>query len=128
MMGQGRSLGTVTYSNATAIVASTSITYTVAQGVPGFNGDTQTPFERATTVDAYNHKSISYTDGFGHHAIVRTTAASVRPIGPIRRIAPFKATMISWEMSSRRLPMTKIPTRLPPIALFMMGQIAHWLE
>ena len=64
--GLGRSLGTVTYSNATAIIDSVSTTYSVAQGLPGFTVDTQTPFERVTAVDAYNHQQITYSDGFGN--------------------------------------------------------------
>ncbi|GHO48680.1 RHS repeat-associated core domain-containing protein [Ktedonospora formicarum] len=62
----GRSLGSVTYSDTTTITLSSTLTYTVAQGIPGFSGESSsTAFEQTATFDAYNHKTISFTDALG---------------------------------------------------------------
>ncbi|GER89989.1 hypothetical protein KDW_41510 [Dictyobacter vulcani] len=63
--GLGRPLGSVTYQDANTIKLSTSIAYTVAQGLPSFTQNTTFPFERTTTLDAYNHQAVSYTDAIG---------------------------------------------------------------
>lgn len=61
----GRPLGTVIYGNGSTIVQSSSISYTVAQGVATISSENNTPYERTTTLDSYNHQTISYTDGLG---------------------------------------------------------------
>ena len=63
--GLGRSLGSITYSDASTIVLESSYSYTVAQGVPGISSDSSTPFERTITLDAYNHQAIGFTDALG---------------------------------------------------------------
>ncbi|GER88987.1 hypothetical protein KDW_31490 [Dictyobacter vulcani] len=60
-----RPLGSVTYGDATTIVTSSSIIYTVAQGVPSFQYDTATPFQQTITLDAYNHQTIGFADALG---------------------------------------------------------------
>src|SRR5258708_20913705 len=60
--GLNRNLGSVTYSNATTIVLSTSVSYTVAQRVQGITSENANPYEQTLTLDAYNHPSIAHTD------------------------------------------------------------------
>lgn len=61
----GRSLGSVTYNNTSQIISESTISYTVGQGMNDFAADTSTPFEQKTVVDAYNHRTITYTDALG---------------------------------------------------------------
>src|SRR5258708_832017 len=63
--GLDRTLGSVTYSNATTIVLSTSVSYTAAQGVQGITRDSSTPYDQPIILAAYNHQTISYTDALG---------------------------------------------------------------
>ncbi|GCE23204.1 RHS repeat-associated core domain-containing protein [Dictyobacter kobayashii] len=63
--GLGRQLGSATYQDASTIKLSTSVAYTVAQGLPSFTQNPTLPFERTTTLDAYNHQAVSYTDAIG---------------------------------------------------------------
>ncbi|GCE23180.1 hypothetical protein KDK_69800 [Dictyobacter kobayashii] len=66
--GLGRPLGSVTYQDTSTIVLSTSVSYQVANALPGFTKEqSTTPFERTITVDAYNHQQVSYTDALGRH-------------------------------------------------------------
>ncbi|MDQ2714976.1 MAG: RHS repeat protein, partial [Chloroflexota bacterium] len=92
----GRSLGQVTYSDqntGTYIVLSTSISYTVAQGVTGLSAENSNAYEQTITLDAYNHQSISYRDALGRqrysqifsgttpYSVVRTVGASYDGLG-----------------------------------------------
>lgn len=86
--GLGRALGSVTYSDATTIKLSTSLTYTVADGLPGFTQNTGLPFERTTTLDAYHHQLVSYTDAVGRQP-------------PTRWCVPCAMIVIRWAICMR---------------------------
>src|SRR5579883_966889 len=90
----GRSLGTVTYGQGTTIVQESTISYTVAQGVPTISSESSTAYEQTITLDAYHHQSISYADGFGRtrytqvfsgtaspYTVVRTVGTTYDPVG-----------------------------------------------
>jgi RHS repeat-associated protein len=84
--GLGRSLGSITYSNATTIVLESSLSYTVAQGVPGTSLDSSTPFERTITLDAYNHQAIGFTDALGRTRYTQVYSGTGSPYSMIRTV------------------------------------------
>jgi RHS repeat-associated protein len=91
--GLGRSLGSITYSNATTIVLESSISYTVATGVPGISSDTSTPFERTVTLDAYNHQAIGFTDALGRTRYTQVYSGTSSPYSMIRTVGDTYDTM-----------------------------------
>ncbi|GER89975.1 hypothetical protein KDW_41370 [Dictyobacter vulcani] len=84
--GLGRPLGSVTYQDANTIKLSTSIAYTVAQGLPSFTQNTTLPFERTTTLDAYNHQAVSYTDAIGRQRYNQVFKGNGAPYTVLRTI------------------------------------------
>nr|MBA2393449.1 RHS repeat-associated core domain-containing protein [Ktedonobacteraceae bacterium] len=103
----GRSLGQVTYSdqnNGTFIVLSTSISYTVAQGVTGLSSENSNAYEQTITLDAYNHQSISYSDALGRqrytqifsgtnpYSVVRTVGTNYDGLGDTILVQTFDHT------------------------------------
>ncbi len=85
--GLGRSLGSITYSNATTIVLESSIIYTVATGVPGTSLDSSTPFERTITLDAYNHQAIGFTDALLRTRYTQEYSGTGSPYTMVRTIS-----------------------------------------
>src|SRR5260370_41162994 len=85
--GLGRSLGSITYSNATTIVLESSISYTVATGVPGTSLDSSTPFERTIMLDAYNHQAIGFTDALGRTRYTQEYSGTSSPYSMIRTVS-----------------------------------------
>lgn len=79
--GLGRSEGSVTYSDATTIVLSTSLSYAVAQGVTGLSSENNNAYEQTTTLDAYNHQSISYSDALGRTRFDQLFSGTTSPTG-----------------------------------------------
>ncbi len=84
--GLGRSEGSVTYSDATTIVLSASLLYTVAQGVTGLSSENNTAYEQTTTLDAYNHQSINYSDAFGRTRFDQLFSGTTSPYSVARTI------------------------------------------
>jgi RHS repeat-associated protein len=87
--GLGRSLGSVTYSSASGIALSATVTYTVERSLPSFNVDIATPFERGTTLDAYNHQTVTYTDALGRQRYSQTfdgTGTATNPYKALKTI------------------------------------------
>ncbi|GER89996.1 hypothetical protein KDW_41580 [Dictyobacter vulcani] len=84
--GLGRPLGSVTYQDANTIKLSTSVSYTVAQGLPSFTQNTTLPFERTTTLDAYNHQAVSYTDAIGRQRYNQVFKGNGAPYTVLRTI------------------------------------------
>ncbi|GER89970.1 hypothetical protein KDW_41320 [Dictyobacter vulcani] len=84
--GLGRALGSATYQDASTIVLSSSVAYTVAQGLPSFNQSTTLPFERTTTLDAYNHQAVSYTDAIGRQRYNQVFKGNGAPYTVLRTI------------------------------------------
>jgi RHS repeat-associated protein len=84
--GLGRPLGSITYSNATTIVLESSLSYTVAQGVPGISSDSSTPFEHTIALDAYNHQVIDYSDALGRTAYTHLYQGTASPYSMIRTV------------------------------------------
>ena len=84
--GLGRSEGSVTYSDATTIVLSTSLSYIVAQGVTGFSSESNNAYEQTTMLDAYNHQSISYSDAFGRVRFDQLFSGTASPYSVVRTI------------------------------------------
>ncbi|HLG75756.1 MAG TPA: hypothetical protein VKX46_05040, partial [Ktedonobacteraceae bacterium] len=82
----GRSLGTVTYGNGSTIVQESTISYTVAQGVPTISSESSTPYEQTITLDAYHHQSISYADGFGRTRYTQVFSGTSSPYAVIRTV------------------------------------------
>ncbi|HLG76689.1 MAG TPA: RHS repeat-associated core domain-containing protein, partial [Ktedonobacteraceae bacterium] len=89
-----RSLGTVTYGQGTTIVEESTISYTIAQGVPTLASESSTAYEQTITLDAYQHQAITYTDGLGRtrytqvfsgtaspYTVVRTVGTTYDPVG-----------------------------------------------
>ncbi|WP_149403029.1 RHS repeat-associated core domain-containing protein, partial [Dictyobacter arantiisoli] len=84
-----RSLGSVTYQDASTIVLSTTVSYQLGNGLASFSRDTSTPFERTITQDAYNHQQISYSDALGRHRydqLFSGTGASGSPYSTVRTL------------------------------------------
>ncbi len=84
--GLGRVLGSATYSNATTIVEEDSTSYTIAQGVPTISSESSTPYEQTITLDAYNHQSITYTDGFGRTRYTQIESGTASPYSVVRTV------------------------------------------
>ncbi|GCF10715.1 RHS repeat-associated core domain-containing protein [Dictyobacter arantiisoli] len=87
--GLGRSLGSVTYQDASTIVLTTTVSYQLGNGLASFSRDTTTPFERTITLDAYNHQQISYSDALGRHRydqLFSGTGASGSPYSTVRTL------------------------------------------
>ncbi|HZS77167.1 MAG TPA: hypothetical protein VFA41_11195 [Ktedonobacteraceae bacterium] len=82
----GRSEGSVTYSDATTIVLSTTLNYTVAQGVPGFSSESSNAYGQTITLDAYNHQSISYTDALGRLRFSQVFSGTASPYSVVRTV------------------------------------------
>lgn len=82
----GRSLGSVTYSDATTIVQSSTLSYTVALGVPTLSSESSTAYEQTITLDAYKHQSISYTDGLGRTRYSQVESGTAIPYSVVRTI------------------------------------------
>ncbi len=83
---QGRSQGSVTYSNNGTIVESSTTNYTVAQGLPGFTVDSSTPFEQTISLDAYNHQDVSYMDALGRVRYEQIFSGTGSPYTVVRTI------------------------------------------
>ncbi|WP_126556624.1 RHS repeat-associated core domain-containing protein [Dictyobacter kobayashii] len=84
--GLGRPLGSATYQDATTIKLSTSVAYTVGVGLPSFTQSTTLPFERTTTLDAYNHQSVSYADGVGYQRYTQVFSGTGPSYAVVRTI------------------------------------------
>ncbi len=84
--GLGRSLGSVTYSDATTIVLESSLSYTVAQGVTGISSESGNPYEQTITLDAYNHQSISYSDALGRTRYSQVFSGTSSPYSVVRTV------------------------------------------
>jgi len=84
--GLGRSLGSVTYSNANSIVLSTTLTYLVALGVPTLSGESNNPYEQTASFDAYNHQQITYTDALGRTRYTQYFSGTASPYSVIRTV------------------------------------------
>lgn len=82
----GRSLGTVTYGNGTTIVQESTISYTLALGVPTISSESSTAYEQTITLDAYNHQSISYADGFGRARYSQVFSGTASPYTVVRTV------------------------------------------
>ena len=82
----GRSLGAVTYSNATTIVQSSSQSYTVALGVPTIASESSNAYEQTITLDAYHHQSVTYTDGFGRTRYSQVFSGTASPYTVVRTV------------------------------------------
>jgi RHS repeat-associated protein len=82
----GRSLGTVSYGNATTIVQKSTLSYTIAQGVPTLSSENGNTYEQTITLDAYNHQSISYTDGFGRTRYGQVFTGTASPYTVVRTV------------------------------------------
>lgn len=96
--GLGRSLGSITYSNATTIVLESSISCTVATGVPGISSDSSTPFERTITLDAYNHQAIGFTDALGRTRYAQEYSGTGSPYSMVRTISTTYDTLGNTTM------------------------------
>jgi RHS repeat-associated protein len=81
-----RSLGAVTYSDASTIVLESSTSYTVATGVSGTNLESNTPFERSALLDAYNHQTVSYTDALERTRYSQFYNGTTSPYSMIRTV------------------------------------------
>ncbi|HEY1349190.1 MAG TPA: RHS repeat-associated core domain-containing protein [Ktedonobacteraceae bacterium] len=111
--GLGRSLGSVSYSDATTIVQSTSVSFTVAQGVPTLASESSTAYEQTLTLDAYNHQTITYTDGLGRvryrqidsgtaspYSVVRTVGATYDMLGDSAVVTTYDSSGAARAISS----------------------------
>ena len=83
---QGRPLGSISYESGSQIASESTISYTVGQGIPSFNVDTSTAFERTTTLDAYNHQSVEYTDALGRDRYEQVFTGTGNPYGVVRTV------------------------------------------
>ena len=110
--GAGRSLGTITYSNASFIALSTTISYTVAQGIPSFNVDGQTAFEQTINIDAYTHEQIGFSDALGRSRYTQAysgTGSASNPYLVIRTVQYNQDTVgdvtstITFDSASKQL-------------------------
>ncbi len=84
--GLGRAEGSVTYSDATTIVLSASLSYVVAQGVTGLSSENNNAYEQTTALDAYNHHSISYSDAFGRTRFDQLFSGTTSPYSVVRTV------------------------------------------
>ena len=53
-------------------------------GIPSFNVDTSTPFEQTTTLDAYQHQQVSYTDAVGRDRYEQVFSGTASPYTVVR--------------------------------------------
>jgi RHS repeat-associated protein len=83
----GRSLGSIIYSNATTIVLESSLSYTVATGVPGTSLESSTPFERTIMLDAYTHQVIGFTDALGRTRYTQVYSGTASPYSMVRTVS-----------------------------------------
>ncbi|GHO64329.1 hypothetical protein KSC_032210 [Ktedonobacter sp. SOSP1-52] len=82
----GRSLGTITYGDATTIMQEVSTSYTVAQGVATLSSENSTAYEQSIALDAYNHQSITYTDALGRSRYSQVFNGASSPYTVIRTV------------------------------------------
>ena len=82
----GRSLGTATYSTTSTIVTRSSSSYTVAQGVATLSSENNNAYEQTITLDAYNHQSVSYTDGLGRTRFSQVDSGTGNPYSVVRTV------------------------------------------
>jgi len=82
----GRALGTVTYGQGATIVQESTISYTVAQGVPTISSESSTAYEQTITLDAYNHQTVTYTDGLGRTRYTQVFSGTASPYSVVRTV------------------------------------------
>ncbi|GER89983.1 hypothetical protein KDW_41450 [Dictyobacter vulcani] len=58
----------------------------MAQGLPSFTQNTTLPFERTTTLDAYHHQAVSYTDAIGRQRYTQVFKGNGAPYTVLRTI------------------------------------------
>ena len=83
---QGRALGSISYSDATTIVLRSDLSYHVAQGVSGFSSENSSAYEQITTLDAYQHQSISYRDALGRTRYEQLFSGTASPYSVVRSV------------------------------------------
>jgi RHS repeat-associated protein len=82
----GRSLGVVTYGKGTTIVQESTISYTVAQGVPTISSESSTAYEQTITLGAYHHQSVTYTNGLGRTPYSQVFSGTSSPYSVVRTV------------------------------------------
>jgi YD repeat-containing protein len=82
-----RSLGTVTYGQGTTIVEESTMSYTIALGVPTIASESNTPYEQTITLDAYQHQTITYTDGLGRTRYTQVFSGTSSPYSVVRTVS-----------------------------------------